>query len=543
MSKPIILLSGPVGSGKTTLVRLLVSHYQAKAFKSVDWLRELGPKIESSRRPLQEFGERLDKQSKGAWVEKCLTKQIRADNLGEDTLLVIDAVRIEPQIEAIRKAYGQRVVHIHLTASEKSLTERYVTRIRPDVKELASYAEVKKDKTEARVDKLADIADVVIDTDRCTEEDVLVRASCRAGLNGRDYRRIVDVMVGGGYGSEGKGQICQHLAREYDILVRVGGPNAGHSVWEDPTPYKFRLLPSGTRQNYAANLVIGPGAVIDAARMLKEISDCQVELGRLWIDPRAMVIEEADRKKEVGTVVQSIGSTGQGVGEATARKILGRHNRTRPKVRLAGSIKDLAPFIRDTGEVLELAYSENKRILLEGTQGTGLSLHHGEYPYVTSRDTTVAGCLAEAGISPSRVRRVILVCRTYPIRVESPEGGTSGPMSQEISWKVVAERSGYTEQELVEAEKTTTTNRRRRVGEFDWKLLRRSASLNAPTDIALTFVDYIARKNTKARRFEQLTRETIEFIEEVERVACAPVSLISTRFHNRSIIDRRNWAS
>lgn len=105
--------------------------------------------------------------------------------------------------------------------------------------------------------------------------------------------------------------------------------------------------------------------------------------------------------------------------------------------------------------------------MLEGTQGTGLSLYHGPYPYVTSRDTTVAGCLADAGISPSRVRKVIMVCRTYPIRVESPSGKTSGPMSREIDWKEVSRRSGVPESELREAEVTSTTKRKRRVSEFD----------------------------------------------------------------------------
>ena len=136
---------------------------------------------------------------------------------------------------------------------------------------------------------------------------------------------------------------------------------------------------------------------------------------------------------------------------------------------------------------------------------------------------------------------MILVSRTYPIRVQNGSEGTSGYMSQEISWKEVARRSGHKLSALLKSERTSTTNRQRRVGEFDWELLHRAASLNAPTDIALTFVDYIAKSNTDARRFEQLTAETIRFVEEVERVAAAPVSLLSTRFHTRSIIDRRMW--
>jgi adenylosuccinate synthase len=72
-------------------------------------------------------------------------------------------------------------------------------------------------------------------------------------------------------------------------------------------------------------------------------------------------------------------------------------------------------------------------------------------------------------------------------------------------------------------------------------LLRKAATLNAPSDIALTFVDYIIKTNERARRLDQLSDETIRFIEEIERVTNAPVSLIATRFHSRSIIDRRSW--
>ena len=114
-------------------------------------------------------------------------------------------------------------------------------------------------------------------------------------------------------------------------------------------------------------------------------------------------------------------------------------------------------------------------------------------------------------------------------------------MSQEITWSEVAKRSGIPVEELEKKEITTTTHRRRRVSEFDWDLFQRAVTLNAPTDIALTFADYLTVKNREARRFEQLTPDTIRFVEELERVASAPVSLISTRFDLRSIIDRRSW--
>jgi adenylosuccinate synthase len=346
----------------------------------------------------------------------------------------------------------------------------------------------------------------------------------------------VDVLIGGEYGSEGKGHIASHLAREYDLLVRVGGPNAGHKVFQTPEPYTHHQLPSGTRFS-EANLLIGPGAVVNPDALLKEIGDCRIDAQRLSIDPQVMIIESSDIKSE-SKLVKSIGSTGQGVGNATARRILKRGAKD---IRLARDVKALKPFIRPACVVLDKMFFEGKRVFVEGTQGTGLSLYHGQYPHVTSRDTTVAGCLSEVGISPSRVRRVVMVVRSYPIRVQDPSKSTSGPMSQELSWKKISERSGVPLSELRVTEKTSTTHKKRRVGEFDWELLRKAASLNGPTDVALTFADYISIKNRDARRFEQLTEETIRFIEEIERVAETPVSLISTRFDSRSIIDRRSW--
>jgi adenylosuccinate synthase len=404
--------------------------------------------------------------------------------------------------------------------------------------DVPTYEDARKNPTEKNIERLAKTADIVIDTARCTPEDVLARVAAQLGLHGGAVRPVVDVLVGGQYGSEGKGQIAAFLAPEYDLLVRVGGPNAGHSVYEEPEPFVFHHLPSGTRCSEAA-IVLGPGATILVPGLLEEISLCKVSAQRLSIDPQAMIIEESDREQEGRTLRTSIASTAQGVGAATSRKIL--RTAADPPVRLASDVVELRPFVRPTQEILDDAFATSKKVFLEGTQGSGLSIHHGSYPYVTSRDTTVAGCISEAGIAPSRVRRIVLVYRTLPIRVESPKGGTSGPMSREISFEEVSARSGVPIDDLEERERTSTTRRKRRIGEFDWYQLRRSALLNGPTDIALTFADYISAMNRDARRFEQLTTETLRFVEEVERVAKCPVTLIATRFHSRSIIDRRSW--
>ncbi len=168
---------------------------------------------------------------------------------------------------------------------------------------------------------------------------------------------------------------------------------------------------------------------------MREIAECQVSKDRLAIDPQAMIISAKDRKREE-ILQKRIGSTGQGVGQATARRVLRQKD-----VKLARDILELRPFLRSGSEVLEECFRKRQRVLLEGTQGMGLSLYHGHYPHVTSRDTTAAGCLAEAGISSNRVQRVILVSPHLPnssprrqrrnLRVHVPGNQLEGSCSEE----------------------------------------------------------------------------------------------------------------
>jgi adenylosuccinate synthase len=114
-------------------------------------------------------------------------------------------------------------------------------------------------------------------------------------------------------------------------------------------------------------------------------------------------------------------------------------------------------------------------------------------------------------------------------------------MNLEITYEELARRSGIDISELKKTETTTTTRKQRRIGEFDWEQLHRATMLNGPTDIALTFVDYLDKANRNAFRFDQLRLDTVRFVEEVERVSGVPVSLISTNFGWRNVIDRRSW--
>jgi adenylosuccinate synthase len=533
----IVILSGPICAGKSTVVESLSERYGAQVVKTRDLIKQQLPKVKDERGALQRAGEKLDKADGGNWVKDALARFIEAANEGSTPrgLFVIDSVRIRGQVAAVREAFGSAVHHIHLTASEPILRDRYAKR-GSRTHEFASYDAVKRSATERGVEKLGDLADIVVATDRCSPAAVVLRATALLGLYSRSNADCVDVLVGGQYGSEGKGNIVGHIAPEYDLLVRVGGPNAGHKVFALPEPEAYFHLPSGSSRAPKATLLLGAGAVIYIPKLLDEIAKHHVEVGRLFIDPQAMIIEDADKAEE-RELLSSISSTAQGVGAASARKIMGRGGKLKTPVRLAKDARELRPYIKEAQEILERSYVRGDSVLLEGTQGTSLSLHHGGYPYVTSRDTTVAGCLADAGIAPSRVRKIMLVCRTFPIRV----GGPSGPMSLEITYEELAARSGIAIDALKNTEKTTTTRRQRRLAEFDWEQLRRSVLLNGPTDIALTFVDYLSIKNRDAFRFDQLTLDTLRFIEEVERVSGQPVTLISTNFHWRNVIDRRSW--
>jgi hypothetical protein len=131
-----------------------------------------------------------------------------------------------------------------------------------------------------------------------------------------------------------------------------------------------------------------------------------------------------------------------------------------------------------------------KKVLVEGTQGFGLSLYHSDsYPKATSRDTTAAAFLSEVGLSPLLVTEIVLVLRTFPIRVA---GEQAGPMKDEITWEILQIESSYPHPIH---EMTTVSNRLRRVGRFDWELAEKAVTMNRPTQLAINGLDYIDARN------------------------------------------------
>lgn len=538
MAIRLVVISGGLASGKSKLAKRLNRTFGCEVIQTSSLIRKLNPAVGSDRASMQKAGNRLDATTGQSWIADEIGKEIRKD--GEPSVpVILEGVRKPRQMEAIQSAIGHRHVrHFHLHVDRETQRRRF-TEANREKDRAVSFEAAIDDASERQIARLARRADAVIDTSRYTENDVYSHVSARLNLQSRSSDRLVDVVIGGQYGSEGKGNIADYLSPEYDLLVRVGGPNAGHIVYEEP-PYTHISLPCGTRRNDRSDLIVGPGSVLDPDTLLKEVRECEVEPTRLTIDENAVLITAEDKEWENERLKSEIGSTAMGVGKATARRVTDRFRDER-RCKLAKDMRvvcpELAPYVGSAIERLEMAYWRGEKILLEGTQGTGLSLFHGNYPSVTSRDTSVSGCLSEAGIGPRRINRVVLVCRTYPIRV----AGNSGDFSMEINWNVVSKRSGIPEAELKGHEVGSRSGTERRVGEFDWTMLRKSCHLNSPTDIALTFVDYLSVKNRNVVRFEELTRDSINFVEEVELVSGVPCSLIANRFDYKCVIDRRRW--
>lgn len=528
-----VVISGPIAAGKSSFAETLMRRYSVKKVSTRKYILD-HENCANERGALQAAGAELDKRTGGSWVADASQEQAR-DFTGDFVLL--DCARIAPQVTAIRERFGdENVLHVHLTAPDEVLSARYKSRS-SEVNEFETYGQAKLNATEAAIGDLEAIANRIVDTSKNAPEGQVTYAIAGFVPAETAPAKLVDVFIGAQWGSEGKGNVCAFLSPEYDILMRVGGPNAGHMA---PEPlYKYVQLPSGTGANPSAKILIAAGSTISLSQLLKEIDDHPwlKEAGNLVIDGQAMMIDESDREME-GAKLDTIASTKQGVGAASARKIMGRGGMPPfgPEVRLASQEPALAAYVGDTKAALHDAYAAGMRIMLEGTQGTDLSIHHGNYPHVTSRETSASGCLSDAGIAPLRVRKVIMVTRTYPIRV----GGTSGPMGIEISFEEVAKRSRVPVTDIVKTEIGTISRRKRRIAEFDWEQLRRSAELNGATDIALTFADYLGVENKKARKFSDLLPDTQEFVIDVERVSGCAVNFIVVEFAKDGVIDRRD---
>lgn len=328
------------------------------------------------------------------------------------------------------------------------------------------------------------------------------------------------VIVGGFFGDEGKGKIISYLAIKDNpqIIVRGGaGPNAGHTIKDGDTVYKVRMLPSGFL-NKDSKVMIGPGVVINPDILHKEILDFDAS-GRSFVDKHCGLIDETHLLRDSkGELKNKIGSTGSGTGPANA-------DRAMRVLRLAKDLDSLSPLVVDVPLEINTALDAGQSVLVEGTQGTFLSLWHGTYPYVTSKDVTASGICADVGLGPTRVDDVIIVFKSYVTRV-----GT-GPLENELSLED-AEKKGW-------SEFGTVTGRQRRAADFDFDLARRAIMLNGATQIAITKLDVLFEDCARKTVFDELSDDARAFIANIEKRLNLPVTIIGTGPEIYDTIDRR----
>lgn len=335
----------------------------------------------------------------------------------------------------------------------------------------------------------------------------------------------VTVIVGGQFGSEGKGKVAHFFAKEMgaSVAIRVGGPNSGHTVISEKGSIIFKQLPTAAILP-DVQCVLPAGSYLSPAILFEEMRLANLAPSRLTIDPNAVVITHdnltEERNSNLGT---AIGSTQSGTGAAVSARINRLGN-----VKLARDDESLKPFVRSVTPFLRERLNKNERIIVEGTQGFGLSvLHAQDYPFATSRDTTAAGFVAEAGLSPLDVDDIVLVIRAFPIRV----AGNSGPLPNEFSWEELTSESG-SESPIIEY--TSVTKNKRRVARFDPEIVRQAILYNRPTRIVLNHLDYLDIRN---KAFQNYTPEALSLLQYFEKqIRChisyggfGPDHLISTQ--------------
>ena len=185
----------------------------------------------------------------------------------------------------------------------------------------------------------------------------------------------------------------------------------------------------------------------------------------------------------------------------------------------------LSRYLENVSDNVNTLLNEGKDVLLEGTQGTFLSVYHGTYPYVTSKDVTASAICADVGLGPLRVDQVVLVLKAYMTRVGA------GPLEGELNEREIGRRGWR--------EVGTVTGRPRRAAPLNLDMAKRAVTLNSASQIAITKIDVLFPELRGARQDRDLSEPARRFIDEVERAMSIPVSIIGTGPGVLDIIDRR----
>lgn len=335
------------------------------------------------------------------------------------------------------------------------------------------------------------------------------------------------VVVGTQWGDEGKGKITDFLSANAEVIARYqGGDNAGHTIVIDGKKFKLHLIPSGIFFPEKIS-VIGNGVVINPKSLVKELAYLHeegVSTDSLRISDRAHVILpyhiELDRLQEESKGENKIGTTIKGIGPAYMDKAarvgiriadlldrdvfaerlrinLEEKNRQFTKLYDAEALsfddifeeyyeygQQIKQYVTDTSVILNDALDNGKRVLFEGAQGVMLDIDQGTYPFVTSSNPVAGGVTIGSGVGPSKIDKVVGVCKAYTSRVGD------GPFPTEL-FDEVGDRIRE-----VGHEYGTTTGRPRRVGWFDSVVMRHSRRVSGITNLSLNSIDVLSGLDT-----------------------------------------------
>lgn len=340
----------------------------------------------------------------------------------------------------------------------------------------------------------------------------------------------IHVVVGGQYGSEGKGKVTGWLASNSlaPLVIRIGGPNAGHTVI-DPgrggEAFAMRQIPVGF-VNPQATLAIGAGSEVEIAVLENELDRLGPSLGKVMVDPSVTILTNLDHESEADLGMRErIGSTAKGIGSARIRR-LARTAQTMRDLEAEGWSDDRVA-VTDVARLARTFQRHGQDIIIEGTQGYGLGLHGPHYPFCTSGDCTAIDFLAQARVNPWAKSpneddlSIWVVCRVFPIRV----AGNSGPLKSETSWEDLG----------LPVELTTVTRLPRRVGLWDQNLVNDAVDANGGgggnVQIYLSMADQaypiVAEWDGKIRR-SHLPLALLQFITHIEDASGVKVAAIGT---------------
>lgn len=331
------------------------------------------------------------------------------------------------------------------------------------------------------------------------------------------------IVVDGMFGSCGKGHLAAQLAdrSRRPLVIRTGGPNAGHTVLgRDGTAYKLRCLPTAAVSNPSATLALAAGSVVDPivlADEIKLVAESANPLLNITIDPAATILTPLHVAAENDPHPDGLGailggwSTQKGIGAARMDRIA-RRAKTARDWNWSGlsdviEVRSVEPLVRDW----TYRYRD---VIIETAQGYGLGLHTDYYPKTTSADCRAIDALADVGYSPwgaGVLPRVWIALRPHPIRV----AGDSGPLKGETSWEALE----------LEAERTTVTNKVRRVGAWDQDLVAAAVRANGgPADnvgAVLMMADQIQPNVAGLTRTHQFPEDYDTLVDYIDRIEAA----------------------